>query len=356
MSETYHGYIETTQDVLLVFEGCRRGLLPRVCRRLQEKERSNITSGSVFVFDERESGIKRWTDGLLWSPSRILGNFLIYREVDKKTPDRKASNDPRARSFSADQVIDRNTERRLVGSLSDSYRFRKDGLIKKTMSVIIDGGTQHLVSYYHPHDILKNKLRTPSSVPGLVSLEISPDLLVKQNFRVPPMVEPSFEQPKEYLNQYEGRVHNYRSMSMGSEQHGMVGNPVMYTPTDGYRKLSNGYYSYAGYSPLPSPSSITSSPMLSPVHPSFRHHSISSSSSGPMQRFAARNSLNFMSNDMIENRSNEIGPLLNPIHPLKQEEMNFQNNYDYCEKDSVGNLVPIYRNGLVLPTFDESTL
>lgn len=58
MAETFHGYIETTQDVLLIFEGCRRGLLPRICRRLQERERKLIRSGSIFVFDERESGTK----------------------------------------------------------------------------------------------------------------------------------------------------------------------------------------------------------------------------------------------------------------------------------------------------------
>lgn len=28
-----------------------------------------------------ESKIKRWTDGRLWSPSRILDEFLLYREV-----------------------------------------------------------------------------------------------------------------------------------------------------------------------------------------------------------------------------------------------------------------------------------
>lgn len=127
---------------------------------------------------------------------------MIYRELDKRIPgDKKLTsitNESRQRSFSADQTAgilgistDRNRERRLVGSLSDSYRFRKDGLIKKTMSIIVNGVTQHLVSYYHPQDIISNKLRTPSSVPELASLEISPDLLVKQNFRVPPMVEPS---------------------------------------------------------------------------------------------------------------------------------------------------------------------
>ncbi|KAI9249891.1 Gti1/Pac2 family-domain-containing protein [Sporodiniella umbellata] len=188
MTETFHGYIESTQDVLLVFEACRRGLLTRICRRLQETERRHIGSGSIFVFDERESGIKRWTDGLFWSPSRIMGNFLVYRELDKKTSSDKRK-EARQRSYSADQTDRHHKERRLVGSLSDSYRFRKDGLIKKTMSVMINGSTQHLVSYYHPQDIVENKLCTPSSIPEFASLEISKDLLVKQNFRVPPLIE-----------------------------------------------------------------------------------------------------------------------------------------------------------------------
>lgn len=84
--ETYYGIIDSTADALRVFELCRQGRLGRVRRRLHEKERHLIRSGSVFVFDEKESGIRRWTDGRLWSPSRILGNFLIYRELDKKGP------------------------------------------------------------------------------------------------------------------------------------------------------------------------------------------------------------------------------------------------------------------------------
>lgn len=73
----FRGYIETTFDALLVFEAARRGMIPRVTRRLIERERGMVQSGAVFVFDEHESGIKRWTDGLVWSPSRILGNFLV---------------------------------------------------------------------------------------------------------------------------------------------------------------------------------------------------------------------------------------------------------------------------------------
>lgn len=82
--ETFYGLVENTLDALRIFQMCRDGRLSRVRRRLHERERRLIRSGSVFVFDEEESGIRRWTDGRLWSPSRILGNFLIYRELEKK--------------------------------------------------------------------------------------------------------------------------------------------------------------------------------------------------------------------------------------------------------------------------------
>jgi hypothetical protein len=71
--ETYFGYIDSTFDALIIIEACRQGILKRVAHRLSEPERRRIRSGSVFVFEERESKIKRWTDGRIWSPSRILG-------------------------------------------------------------------------------------------------------------------------------------------------------------------------------------------------------------------------------------------------------------------------------------------
>ncbi|KAI9496314.1 Gti1/Pac2 family-domain-containing protein [Zychaea mexicana] len=346
VTETFHGFIETTQDVLLIFEGCRRGLLPRICRRLQEKERKMIQSGSVFVFDERESGIKRWTDGRVWSPSRILGNFLIYRELDKRAPGEKrysastatsaaAAGDMRQRSYSADLGVagasspdaaggsggggsmDRSRERQLVGSLSDSYKFRRDGLIKKTMSIVVNGVAQHLISYYHPNDVLQGNLRSPTSVPELASLEISPELLVKQNFRIPPMVEPAYDRPgnesssspltppDSLTGSYgDRRMHQtLRSMSVGSLRvPDNITHPHLVYQTP-YHRLENGDQKFAapgatpqsslpaiyntGYA-IPSPTSLSSSPstpMLSPVRQSYhqqqhhqRHYSTSSAS------------------------------------------------------------------------------
>ncbi|OZJ01963.1 hypothetical protein BZG36_05128 [Bifiguratus adelaidae] len=204
--ETFHGYIETTKDALLLFEACRRGLLPKIGRRLQEKERDIVRSGSVFVFDEQESGIKRWTDGLTWSPSRILGNFLIYRELDRKNADRKLQERPRATDV---DETEKNKERALVGSLTNSYKFRKDGLVKKSLSLMINGVPQHLISYYSKDDVLAGKLRTPTSVPELSCLEISQQFLVKQNFRVPPMGEDAMDVDPEFASTANGTGPTY---------------------------------------------------------------------------------------------------------------------------------------------------
>ena len=84
MSATFFGYVETSHDAFLVIEGCRRGRLHAVMRRLSEHERMGIRSGCIYVFSERDSGIRRWTDGMYWSPSRILGNFLVYRQLERR--------------------------------------------------------------------------------------------------------------------------------------------------------------------------------------------------------------------------------------------------------------------------------
>jgi hypothetical protein len=145
-------------------------MIPRVTRRLVDSERKMITSGSVFVFDEDESGIKRWTDGFFWSPSRILGNFLLYRETEKRgAGHRGARNDvdqadqsgpadgaagvgagaggktegqtlSRPRGETTRLGIDRQRERSLVGSLTNSYKFKAGGMMKKVRLVFLTHG------------------------------------------------------------------------------------------------------------------------------------------------------------------------------------------------------------------------
>ena len=76
--EPFYGFVETTGDALRLIQAAREGIIPRITRRLNDLERrAMIRSGAIFIFSDEESGIKRWTEGLSWSASRIVGNFLV---------------------------------------------------------------------------------------------------------------------------------------------------------------------------------------------------------------------------------------------------------------------------------------
>ncbi|KAL9124601.1 MAG: hypothetical protein Q9217_006084 [Psora testacea] len=194
----WNGNIEITRDALLIFEACFQGVLQYCSRRPHVKERESlIVSGSVFVYEEATLGIKRWTDGIPWSPSRILTNFLIYRQLsnpfplgEKKRANKKTqkplrpselyskptstSNNPNVDDYRSvsprlqyssyagkdDQSPDKDSNRGLVGLLVDSYEFKEGGLLKKTIKVTVRNKYYRLVSYYSLKDA-KDILRTP---------------------------------------------------------------------------------------------------------------------------------------------------------------------------------------------------
>lgn len=218
LEPTFTGYVATTQDALILFEACLTGVLHHVPRRPHDRERSHLVrSGSVFIYEENSSGIKRWTDGVTWSPSRILGNFLVYRELEKPfppgekkramkkgsrrpvPPSRPGEPYPRGESagqsyspsptasgpFGGDRSHQSEVERALVGSLVDSYGFKDSGLVKKTMSVTVSGVTHHLVSYYSVEDVMRGALSPPSMVESLRYIRPRMELTQKQSFRAP---------------------------------------------------------------------------------------------------------------------------------------------------------------------------
>ncbi|KAK6424321.1 Global transcription regulator sge1 [Oleoguttula sp. CCFEE 5521] len=222
---TFHGFVHNSMDGLILFEACLSGRLHHVPRRPHDRERQHlIKSGSIFIYEENASGIKRWTDGVAWSPSRILGNFLIYRELEKPFPPgekkramkrkrtslpgdpypRRESDETEKSSISnkpptpptpaigndtktdgTGSEQDKELERALIGSLVDSYGFRPDGLVKKTMSISVNGISHHMVSYYSVDDVKNNNLPRPSSDARLATLQVRPELYLKQNFRAP---------------------------------------------------------------------------------------------------------------------------------------------------------------------------
>ncbi|VDB83103.1 unnamed protein product [Peniophora sp. CBMAI 1063] len=286
----WSGWIETTGDALIILEAARRGLIPRVTRRLVDSERKMITSGSVFVFDEEESGIRRWTDGLFWSASRILGNFLLYRETDKRGAGHKSSRsdaaaeEPPASASAASNAsgegsstsksitnnggdvhslsrpraetsrlgIDRQRERSLVGSLTNDDKFKPGGMVKKTFSLTINGVPQHLISYYKVEDVEAGRLRPPSSYPELAALDISADFLDKVNFRNPPKLEVGWDGKPRYrgeADELETSPHALTAALSGSS--GAL--PLLSEPTDVGATLGR---SAKRYEPYGSPAKV----------------------------------------------------------------------------------------------------
>lgn len=213
LEPTYTGYVATTQDALILFEACLTGVLHHVPRRPHDRERGSLVrSGSVFIYEENSSGIKRWTDGVTWSPSRILGNFLVYRELERPFPpgekkramkkarrpapttrpgepyprqDNGHTYSPSASAQFGERSHQTEIERALVGSLVDSYGFKDSGLVKKTMSVAVAGVTHHLVSYYSVEDVTRGALSIPSMVDTLRCIRPRAELTQKQSFRAP---------------------------------------------------------------------------------------------------------------------------------------------------------------------------
>jgi hypothetical protein len=154
--ETYFGYVETLEDAIQLFEGCRTGVLPRITRRLLPNEQLLVRSGSVFVWDESETHIQRWTDGKRWSGSRVKGGFLTYAEMECKTSRRRRKSDEY-------EEID--------GEARNYFQEKPRGLIKRTLNIKTATGTRfHLVSY-HLLRSETSKLLRPTKDPWLRHVE-----------------------------------------------------------------------------------------------------------------------------------------------------------------------------------------
>ena len=155
---TYIGYIKTPADAILLLAACdlpdnvanpKLGPPPRrISRRLLDDERAAfIRSGAIFVWDEREAGMRRWTDGRCWSASRVSGCFLTYRELEmrKKTSDSLGKDAPR------------------------SNLYKSDGLVKQSFSIRTSSNRKlHVISYYNKDDIKMGYLQRVSKDPRIM--------------------------------------------------------------------------------------------------------------------------------------------------------------------------------------------
>lgn len=142
-NQTYHGLVLNLQDALLILEGIRLDVLPKVQRRLNDFERKCIVAGSIYAWNENELGMKRWTDGKSWLASKVKGPFLIYQEHD------------------------------------GSRNVKPNGLIKQSFSLTTKQDEKfHLIAYYDPADRAKGITtgKIPSQDPNLLKLQLDPSV------------------------------------------------------------------------------------------------------------------------------------------------------------------------------------
>jgi hypothetical protein len=164
--ESFYGYIKDKSDAVLVIEACRREYLPFVRERLNDFQRESIRCGSVYVFHEEESKIKRWTDGMVWTPSRNLLGFIHYREIWKNASQKYR------RLKSSSTAMESNCTLQESNSLEKLYK--PGGFFKKCISYELSDGIYHLISYACIVEGLYPHCRVPSSIPAFQRMKAIP--------------------------------------------------------------------------------------------------------------------------------------------------------------------------------------
>jgi hypothetical protein len=229
LQPTFHGHVATTQDAMVLFEACLQGPLSHVPRYPHYRERSSlIRSGSVFIYNVNVSG-KRWIDGVRWSPPRCQGNFEVYDELDNPFPPNRATKTQQIRpGRPGSRPPDVSPGRRRavdVGHMQvegecssarslNSSTIKRDGLVKKTISVTARGVTYRLVSYYTMNDVDQKNLRTPSQTENLRHVRPRAELTTGQSFRSP------IEDVGNVGNRVDGPTAQMMSRSSGSSPAG----------------------------------------------------------------------------------------------------------------------------------------
>ncbi|KAJ7267654.1 Gti1/Pac2 family-domain-containing protein [Mycena haematopus] len=162
--------VRSPQDAHVIFHGVATRRLPMITRRLDTEERRAITSGCVFVWEERGGpntepmglGIERWTDSIRWGPSRVKEEFLFYHEKE----------DPVEIDLSYDSDVPSPL------GYGPIHVLRRENLIKQTYSVFVEtpSGKRkwHLIAYFTQDTV--DYLRTVDDLPCLAGLQVPPGM------------------------------------------------------------------------------------------------------------------------------------------------------------------------------------
>ncbi|KAI5179251.1 Gti1/Pac2 family transcription factor, partial [Pancytospora epiphaga] len=78
---SYNCCIHSEEECTMLVECARNGLIKKVNQRLSDVEKKGIRPGDIFIYTEDEAQIIRWTDKKTWTPSRVQGIFLTYKDL-----------------------------------------------------------------------------------------------------------------------------------------------------------------------------------------------------------------------------------------------------------------------------------
>lgn len=133
------GYLHSYDEAFLLVHAVRLGLVRPNRERLSLKERDEIKSGNIYIFIENRTLMVRWTDGRTWSPSKILGSFLLYKEVPKCLTKNATMKNRRSK-----------VERLKCTPLEKQLQQDKFLMHKKTISLSYGRETYHVIAYFQP--------------------------------------------------------------------------------------------------------------------------------------------------------------------------------------------------------------
>ncbi|KAI9294950.1 hypothetical protein K502DRAFT_278596, partial [Neoconidiobolus thromboides FSU 785] len=126
----FKGYVEDIQDALILIEASVNGYLDQKKARLTFTEKMQIRSGTTFILNENDTNIKRWSDGISWTPSRLMDGFFVYQQQSTLPYD---SHDA--------EIVKTDVDKHQV-------------LHKKSIVIVAPNNHKfHLFNYYRPMDV-----------------------------------------------------------------------------------------------------------------------------------------------------------------------------------------------------------
>ncbi|GLB37788.1 putative gti1/Pac2 family protein [Lyophyllum shimeji] len=242
--------IRSTQDAHRIFYAVQKGVLRMVARRLDAEERLALTTGCVYVWEERGPhseitglGIERFTEGRRWTPSRVRDEFLFYYERE-----------PTPRPHDWDQ------------------------LVKQTYSVWVDtekGRRKwHLTAYFTDKTV--NDLSTIDDIPAAKDLVVPPGLyqstrVAKNRNRCEEQVHSSGKMSKHHQPRTYAPFSPYNHLPSHSASPPATESVTMYDPykssaASRHSPKSSGDPSPTSYSHIGPHSQGPSQPLPSPPH------------------------------------------------------------------------------------------